>query len=251
MVEHAFSAGDEFLFDPNIGASVNIRPILLGGIATLSVAPSVCAIDQVVAVEPEPAELVRICDAYGKGYFYIPGSETCMQVGGMVRTQASSYNPYAPVEPSGTTWLTRSEIYVNAATETEYGLLKTTTTLRFDYTDDSSTIGADLPVANISLGGFLIGRAGSQYNDWIGYVGNVINPDVIGNGPLKLNQLSYFYDCGVSAVSAPLNWLYFEACRVCEKVSRTIWRFAWQMMDLLGVTKLSSRAAETGVGRTM
>ncbi|RMI15043.1 hypothetical protein DA102_035805 [Sinorhizobium meliloti] len=55
----------------------------------------------------------------------------------------------------------------------------------------------------------------------------------------------------VSAVSAPLDWLYFEACCVCEKVSRTIWRFAWQMMDLLGATKLSSRAAETGVGPMM
>lgn len=38
---------------------------------------------------------------------------------------------------------------------------------------------------------------------------------------------------------------------MCEKVSRTIWRFAWQMMDLLGATKLSSRAAETGVGPMM
>ncbi|ASP69644.1 hypothetical protein CN090_34070 [Sinorhizobium meliloti] len=56
---------------------------------------------------------------------------------------------------------------------------------------------------------------------------------------------------GVSAVSAPLDRLYFEAGWACEKVSRTIWRFAWQMMDLLGATKLSSRAAETGVGPMM
>ncbi|WP_234844379.1 universal stress protein, partial [Sinorhizobium meliloti] len=33
----------------------------------------------------------------------------------------------------------------------------------------------------------------------------------------------------VSAVSAPLDRLYFEAGWACEKVSRTIWRFAWQM----------------------
>ncbi|RVP68614.1 hypothetical protein CN071_11430 [Sinorhizobium meliloti] len=55
----------------------------------------------------------------------------------------------------------------------------------------------------------------------------------------------------VSAVSAPLDRLYFEAGWACEKVSRTIWRFAWQMMDLLGATKLSSRAAETDVGRML
>jgi hypothetical protein len=40
----------------------------------------------------------------------------------------------------------------------------------------------------------------------------------------------------VSAVSAPLDWVYFEACCVCEKVSSFIWRFAWQMMDLLVAT---------------
>ncbi|RVL70498.1 transposase, partial [Sinorhizobium meliloti] len=33
----------------------------------------------------------------------------------------------------------------------------------------------------------------------------------------------------VSAVSTPLDRLYFEAGWACEKVSRTIWRFAWQM----------------------
>ncbi|TQX82702.1 hypothetical protein EQW76_27865 [Rhizobium sp. rho-13.1] len=55
----------------------------------------------------------------------------------------------------------------------------------------------------------------------------------------------------VSAVSAPLDWVYFEACCICEKVSSCIWRFSWQMMDLLVATKLSSRAAETGVGRMM
>nr|WP_234892172.1 alpha/beta fold hydrolase [Sinorhizobium meliloti] len=55
----------------------------------------------------------------------------------------------------------------------------------------------------------------------------------------------------VSAVSAPLDRLYFEAGWACEKVSRTIWRFAWQVMDLLGATKLSSRAAETDVGRML
>ncbi|RVK45820.1 hypothetical protein CN155_32450 [Sinorhizobium meliloti] len=57
--------------------------------------------------------------------------------------------------------------------------------------------------------------------------------------------------CYVSAVSAPLDRLYFEAGWACEKVSRTIWRFAWQVMDLLGATKLSSRAAETDVGRML
>ncbi|RVM63054.1 hypothetical protein CN126_35550 [Sinorhizobium meliloti] len=73
------------------------------------------------------------------------------------------------------------------------------------------------------------------------------------SGAVRLFPFNFRMPSGliVSAVSAPLDWLYFEACCVCEKVSRTIWRFAWQMMDLLGATKLSSRAAETGVGPMM
>ncbi|MCX7305231.1 MAG: porin [Hyphomicrobiales bacterium] len=30
----------------------------------------------------KPLEYVRVCDTYGTGYFYIPGTETCLQIGG-------------------------------------------------------------------------------------------------------------------------------------------------------------------------
>ena len=31
-----------------------------------------------------PIEFVRICDAHGIGFFYIPGTDTCLKVGGNV-----------------------------------------------------------------------------------------------------------------------------------------------------------------------
>ena len=34
-----------------------------------------------------PASYVRICDAYGAGFFYIPGTDTCIRVGGRVRAE--------------------------------------------------------------------------------------------------------------------------------------------------------------------
>ena len=34
-----------------------------------------------------PATYVKICDAYGAGFFYIPGSDTCVKVGGYVRAE--------------------------------------------------------------------------------------------------------------------------------------------------------------------
>src|SRR3954447_8614842 len=30
-----------------------------------------------------PLNVVRICDAYGSGFFYIPGTESCLKVGGL------------------------------------------------------------------------------------------------------------------------------------------------------------------------
>jgi len=38
------------------------------------------AADAIVAPEPEAVEYVRVCDAYGAGYFYIPGTETCVSM---------------------------------------------------------------------------------------------------------------------------------------------------------------------------
>jgi hypothetical protein len=36
----------------------------------------------VVAPEPEPVEYVRVCDVYGTSFYYIPGTEICLKVGG-------------------------------------------------------------------------------------------------------------------------------------------------------------------------
>ncbi|HXW69824.1 MAG TPA: porin, partial [Methylocella sp.] len=35
-------------------------------------------------MQSAPIEYVRICDAFGTGFFYIPGTDTCLRVGGLV-----------------------------------------------------------------------------------------------------------------------------------------------------------------------
>ncbi|UVC14146.1 porin [Mesorhizobium onobrychidis] len=64
---------------------MNIKSLLLGSAAALVAVSGARAADAVVVAEPEPAEFVRICDVYGAGYFYIPGTETCLRIGGYVR----------------------------------------------------------------------------------------------------------------------------------------------------------------------
>src|SRR4029078_10387913 len=61
--------------------------LLLGSAAALAVVSGAQAADAIVAAEPEPVEYVRVCDAYGTGYFYIPGTETCLKIEGYIRFQ--------------------------------------------------------------------------------------------------------------------------------------------------------------------
>src|SRR6185437_6429440 len=64
---------------------MNMKSLLLGSAAMMIAVPAAYAADAVVVAEPEPMEYVRICDVYGAGFYYIPGTETCLKVGGYIR----------------------------------------------------------------------------------------------------------------------------------------------------------------------
>ena len=68
-----------------MGSNMNIKSLLLGSAAAFAVVSGAQAADAVVAAAPEPMEYVKVCDAFGTGYFYIPGTETCLKIGGLVR----------------------------------------------------------------------------------------------------------------------------------------------------------------------
>jgi hypothetical protein len=171
---------------------MNIKSLLLGSAAALVAVSGAHAADAVVAAEPEPLEYVRICDAYGAGYFFIPGTETCLKIGGKVRSEGEWYDAYNPNNVRGTLWHTRAELNVETATDTEYGPLKTNTILRWDWQEGGST-STNLLWAYISLGGFSVGKQDSWFNQFTGYAGDVINDDVVYDGPYELNQITYNY----------------------------------------------------------
>lgn len=86
----------------------------------------------------EPVEYVKVCDAYGAGFFYIPGSDTCLNIGGFVRFEASVAESFDGTD--GDTFKddnnsfgtrTRARLWFDARTETEYGTLRTYIRLQF------------------------------------------------------------------------------------------------------------------------
>src|SRR5437870_4822826 len=43
-----------------------------------------------VSAKAKAIEYVKICSLYGTGYYYIPGTDTCLKFGGFVRLQTET-----------------------------------------------------------------------------------------------------------------------------------------------------------------
>ena len=122
----------------------------------------------------EPVDYVRICDALGRGYFYIPNTDTCLRIRTRVRTD---YNVFLNFEgdfdfqPSrgfndtaknGYRFRARGYYYADTRTRTPFGELKSRIEFRVTQ-DGGSDLTPDLDEAFIELGGLRLGRAQSWY----------------------------------------------------------------------------------------
>ena len=184
---------------------MNIKSLLLGSAAALIAVSGARAADAVVVAEPEPAEYVKICDVYGAGYFYIPGTETCLRIGGYVRMdisggQQGSFDGRASVDTltgrAQRTYHVQSRLSLRTWTgqETELGTLKTYTESRFNYANGGSS--TSLNFAWIQLGGLRLGADESAFDTFTGYAGNVIQDTLVPYGGFETNLISYTFDAG-------------------------------------------------------
>ena len=170
---------------------MNIKSLLLGSAAALAAVSGAKAADAIVAAEPEPMEYVRVCDAFGTGYFYIPGTETCLKISGYVRAQFdwSSFDRAGGADDFDWNARTRGLLTVNAKSDTELGALASTITIRTWAEGDATQNSLDLDEAFITLGGF---RVGYGYNYWdLGLSGETDNL-----GSNRINQIGYEYNAG-------------------------------------------------------
>ena len=66
-----------------------VKSLLLGTAAGLVAVAGAQAAD--MPVKAAPVQYVKICSLYGDGFYYIPGTDTCLKLGGYLRVQAE-YN---------------------------------------------------------------------------------------------------------------------------------------------------------------
>ena len=155
-------------------------------------------------VKAKAVEYVRICSLYGAGFFYIPGTDTCIKLGGYLRVDTTfnggvydapawsgdlgQHNRYADNINSRS----RMALTIDTRTATEYGVVRTFGQGDFQFNNFGTTNPATLTgptnsnllngpgggyvaveMVFIQFAGFTFGKSASAYAaPWHGYPGN-------------------------------------------------------------------------------
>jgi hypothetical protein len=192
------------------------KSLLLGSAAALFAVTGAQAAD-VIIPEPEMVEYVRVCDAAGTGYFYIPGTETCLAIHGWARFQINHttdngggvsgyYNGSTTVtwgitdEDAGkASFASTGQFNISSWTDSEIGPI--TTYLEFETPGGG---GVDLDVVKLSFAGLTMGYFG-------GFLDNGINGETDSNGlSNKFNSIQYAGTAGAISFGASIDAGYMN-----------------------------------------
>src|SRR6201747_1482528 len=126
-----------------------VKSLILGSAAGLLAMSGAQAAD--LPVKAKAVEYVRICSLYGAGFWYIPGTDTCMKIGGYLRVD-TTFNGSIYDQPAWSGDLgqnnryrdyfasrSRMAITVDTRTATEYGVVRTFGQADFQFTTQGST----------------------------------------------------------------------------------------------------------------
>jgi hypothetical protein len=160
-----------------------LKGLIFGSAAVLAVIGDATAAD--LPVKAKAVEYVRICSAYGAGFWYIPGTDTCIKLGGYFRADTtidggSTHGQPAWSGDSGQhnrfadTFISRSRmaLTIDTRTASEYGVVRTFAQGNFQFnnfgTSNGSALGSSptAPVTATQLGGLnasLLSAPGGGY----------------------------------------------------------------------------------------
>ncbi len=157
-----------------------VKSLLLGSAAGLVAAAGAQAAD--LPVKAKPVEYVRVCSLYGAGFWYVPGTDTCLKIGSYVRVQ-TSWDAEGGGIPIGMgtgggqmtrsdtnefNYRTRASMSVDLRTQTEYGTLRSYIEIGAEYTTaTASGAVANVPFFDrgfIQFAGFTAGRIRSYFD---------------------------------------------------------------------------------------
>ncbi len=216
------------------------KTLILGSAAGLLAISGAQAAD--LPVKAKAVEYVRICSLYGAGFFYIPGTDTCIKLGGYLRVD-TTFNGSIHGQPAWSGDLgqqnryrdyfasrSRMALTIDTRTATEYGVVRTFGQGDFQFSTQgsssvnptgftgSTSVGTNTSLLNgpgegyvaveyvfIQFAGFTFGKSSSAYSTpWNGFPGN-INSSLLGgnNTDTGVNNIQYTAQFG-NGVSASI-----------------------------------------------
>ena len=140
-----------------------VKSLFLGSAAGLIAMSGAQAAD--LPVKAKAVEYVRICSLYGAGFYYIPGTDTCIKLGGYLRvdvlTNTNSDDTGNTSGPGGAqnrytnglTWRSREDLTIDTRTATEYGVVRTFFDATFSWTGDTYSGSSAFGTTYGQLGG--------------------------------------------------------------------------------------------------
>jgi hypothetical protein len=155
-------------------------------------------------VKARAVEYVKVCSIYGAGFYYIPGTDTCVKVGGYVRVDiginaAGSHGPYVSGaggrnarETPGYETRVRGIFSFDARSQTEWGTLRAYMRGGWELNSgDANYRGVQyLDRAFIQFGGLTVGKTQSFF----GFYNNALNYSTLqggGQSDAGLNLIAY------------------------------------------------------------
>ena len=208
-----------------------VKSLLLGSAAGLVAVAGAQAAD--LPVKAKPVQYVKICSLYGAGFYYIPGTDTCLKIGGWVRQYLGvnannnltngalgSQNVNTRASNNGWNWKARGYITADARTQTEFGTLRGYIAVGGNTQGQSGNSAFNSNRAFIQLAGFTFGVAQSFYDLYptpaLSYFGGMINPSSdTGDGGETVTAYTAQFGNGLSAT------LSLEAPRVTTVFNAT------------------------------
>jgi len=202
-----------------------MKSALLGSASAILAIASANAAD-LPSRKSAPVEYVKVCNAYGSGFFFIPGTDTCLKIGGRVRADylySAARTIYNGVSVAGVptvseatkgqnTWgrRARGQLNVDARTRTSFGTVQTAFQLRMDRTTgvyansaaaSGTGTGPTLALAFIRFAGL---TAGLARDNFVFMSTNLYHDSHFGAVPNNAKQLAYTatFGGGMSATIA-------------------------------------------------
>src|SRR5579871_3666914 len=154
-----------------------IKSLILGSAAGLLAVGGAQAAD--LPVKAKAVEYVKVCSLYGAGFWYIPGTDTCIKLGGYLRADVvfnGNTDATGNVAGAGgarnrfTNYFTtraRQDLSVDTRTATEYGVVRTFAEFTLNWTTDSYSGNPAVPGSTVysAIGGSALVSPGSAPNN--------------------------------------------------------------------------------------